>query len=125
MLLVIRNLGTAVLTDPITAIDCESNPCKKGGSQHVLCEYPTPFPANECGAIASVGLSDYEKLELIRIHNYYRWYVAQGLEQSGKPGPQPAAKNMQMMIWDKSLARAAQRWVNQCKYWKASCKGSR
>ncbi|CAL7938014.1 unnamed protein product [Xylocopa violacea] len=111
----------AILTDSSWAINCESNKCIENGEQHVMCKYPTPFPAAECGSIASMGLSDFEKLELVRVHNHYRWYVAQGLEQAGKPGPQPGAKNMQIMVWDNNLARWAQRWVNQCQYKQADC----
>ncbi|XP_023245914.1 venom allergen 5-like, partial [Copidosoma floridanum] len=55
-------------------------------------------------------------------HNELRDYVAQGSERRGAPGPQPAAKNMQRMVWDNELEKIAQTWANQCSFEHDTCR---
>ena len=45
-----------------------------------------------------VGLSADEKQRVLNLHNKLRQKVANGHEQRGNPGPQPAATNMANMV---------------------------
>ena len=55
------------------------------------------------------GISSTMKAALLRKHNELRNKVASG-QQSG----QPAATNMQEMVWDDSLGNLAQNYANTC-----------
>jgi hypothetical protein len=45
-----------------------------------------------------------EKQEILDVHNELRRRVAQGLETTGRPGPQPPAANMRKLVSEISLA---------------------
>lgn len=54
----------------------------------------------EC-ALADIDTATINATEqeiIVDMHNYYRRYVAQGLETSGNPGPQPGASNMRELV---------------------------
>lgn len=53
-----------------------------------------------CGGnvVKAYGLTNDEKNEILKRHNDFRQKVAKGLETRGKPGPQPPAKNMNVLV---------------------------
>ena len=55
-----------------------------------------------------------EKDEAVKAHNDLRRRIAKGLETRGTPGsgPQPAAQDMNELVWDDELAAVAQRFVS-------------
>ncbi len=44
------------------------------------------------------GLTDEERIEVVRLHNEKRAFLANGMEMRGDPGPQPMAANMMEMV---------------------------
>ena len=52
-------------------------------------------------------LSDAQRTELVRAHNYFRNLVA-----SGKQAPLPTATNMKELTWDKEVEGVAQNWAS-------------
>lgn len=52
-------------------------------------------------------LSDAQRAEIVRAHNYYRNLVA-----SGKQGSLPTATNMKEVTWDKEVEGVAQNWAS-------------
>ncbi|XP_076759061.1 venom allergen 3-like [Xylocopa sonorina] len=111
----------AVLVSPSRTINCEKNRCTKRGRQNVLCQYPDPNPASACGAVYSTGMTEQEEKDIVYWTNYARAWVARGFEKRGNPGPQPAASDMRILVWDTELAEIAQRWANQCIFRHAAC----
>jgi len=84
-------------------------------SDHTMCKYSGP--SKECKAqTVKRELSDKDKQAIVDKHNELRRKVAKGLEKGGKPGPQPAASDMLLMVWDDELATIAQRWADQCTF---------
>ncbi|XP_043483695.1 venom allergen 5-like isoform X2 [Leptopilina heterotoma] len=83
-------------------------------SDHTMCKYKGPGPA--CGKERISGISEREIREILKVHNDFRSIVALGKERRGNPGPQPAAANMNALIWDNNLAEVAQRWADQCTF---------
>jgi hypothetical protein len=74
-------------------------------------------PSTTCAAqTLSKGLDDTAKQEIVNKHNELRRQVAKGYENRGSPGPQPAASDMLLMVWDDELATIAQRWADQCTF---------
>ncbi|XP_051164451.1 venom allergen 3-like isoform X1 [Leptopilina boulardi] len=86
---------------------------------HTMCRFTNPRPV--CNARVS-SLTPAQESEIVRIHNEYRQRVASGQERRGRPGPQPRARNMPNMVWDRELATVAQRWANQCKFEHDTCR---
>ena len=43
-------------------------------------------------------MSRSERDEIVRVHNEYRATIANGRERRGRPGPQPPAADMEMMV---------------------------
>ncbi|KAJ8894318.1 hypothetical protein PR048_006938 [Dryococelus australis] len=86
-------------------------------------EGQTVFNIASCGTNYRQGVTAAERDELLKAHTTYRSSVAQGNEGRGQPGPQPAASNMQQMVWDNELARLAQYWANQSKFAHNKCGG--
>ncbi|XP_018014627.1 venom allergen 5 [Hyalella azteca] len=85
--------------------------CAKYGSEHTTC-----FPAKNCATDANggpCGVTEDEKVFIVKYHNEYRQKVAKGQETRGSPGPQPAGKNIRELSWNDDLARTAQRWAEQ------------
>jgi len=60
------------------------------------------------------GVTEEEKIIIVKTHNDLRTKIAQGKEKSGAPGPQPKASNMKEMVWNDQLAEVAQAWAEQC-----------
>ena len=59
-----------------------------------------PGPACN-GAPLARGVTEKEKLEILDIHNKLRSKMAVGDERRGRPGPQPGASDMKIMVsWD-------------------------
>ena len=54
------------------------------------------------GSVLGSGLSQAEKDEILRVHNELRSKLASGLENRGRPGPQPSAADMEMMVRTKN-----------------------
>ena len=78
------------------------------GSDNTMCRFCGIGP--ECNdAVCSNELSTQEIQEIVDKHNELRSKVATG-NQAG----QPAATNMNKLVWDEELARIAQRWADQC-----------
>ncbi|CAL7938012.1 unnamed protein product [Xylocopa violacea] len=111
----------ALLVCPGRTINCRNNRCTRRGRQNVVCEYPDPNPASVCGTVHSTGLTEPERNDIVYWMNYARAWVAKGLEKRGNPGPQPAASDMRLLLWDDELADIAQRWANQCIFEYAPC----
>uniref|UniRef100_Q05108 Venom allergen 5 n=1 Tax=Dolichovespula arenaria TaxID=7442 RepID=VA5_DOLAR len=97
--------------------------CPKG--THTLCKYGTSMKPN-CGGkiVKSYGVTNDEKNEIVKRHNEFRQKVAQGLETRGNPGPQPPAKNMNLLVWNDELAKIAQTWANQCNFGHDQCRNT-
>jgi len=82
-------------------------------TDHTMCKYSGP--STDCNAMTR-ELTAADKQAIVDKHNELRRTVAKGEETRGKPGPQPAASDMLMMVWDDELAFIAQRWADQCTY---------
>nr|P10736.1 RecName: Full=Venom allergen 5.01; AltName: Full=Allergen Dol m V-A; AltName: Full=Antigen 5 form 2; Short=Ag5-2; AltName: Full=Cysteine-rich venom protein; Short=CRVP; AltName: Allergen=Dol m 5.01; Flags: Precursor [Dolichovespula maculata]AAA28301.1 antigen 5 precursor [Dolichovespula maculata] len=97
--------------------------CRKG--IHTLCKFGTSMKPN-CGrnVVKAYGLTNDEKNEILKRHNDFRQNVAKGLETRGKPGPQPPAKNMNVLVWNDELAKIAQTWANQCDFNHDDCRNT-
>merc|ERR1719245_2448515 len=80
-----------------------------------MCQYQGPGPACNGKPLAR-GITEQEKQEILDIQNKLRSKIATGKERRGKPGPQPGASNMKIMVWDEELSRIAQRHADQCKF---------
>ncbi|XP_055852107.1 cysteine-rich secretory protein LCCL domain-containing 2 [Episyrphus balteatus] len=63
------------------------------------------------GTLRASGITADEKKIILQEHNKLRQLVATG----GFPG-QPAAENMQEIVWDDELAARAQEWANNCEF---------
>nr|Q7Z156.2 RecName: Full=Venom allergen 5; AltName: Full=Allergen Pol s V; AltName: Full=Antigen 5; Short=Ag5; AltName: Full=Cysteine-rich venom protein; Short=CRVP; AltName: Allergen=Pol s 5 [Polybia scutellaris rioplatensis] len=87
---------------------------------HTVCQYgeSTKPSSKNCNkvSITSVGVTEEEKKLIVDEHNRFRQKVAQGLETRGNPGPQPAASDMNNLVWNDELAYIAQVWANQCQF---------
>ncbi|XP_034179966.2 venom allergen 5-like [Osmia lignaria lignaria] len=105
-------IAFAVITS--SAINCKNDKCRESGTQQTMCKYPTSKPAAACGKVLAQGFTEEERREILEAHNMHRSFVANGFEKRGNPGPQPPASNMQILVWDKELAKVAQRWAIQC-----------
>nr|P83377.1 RecName: Full=Venom allergen 5; AltName: Full=Antigen 5; Short=Ag5; AltName: Full=Cysteine-rich venom protein; Short=CRVP; AltName: Allergen=Pol g 5 [Polistes gallicus] len=84
---------------------------------HTVCQYgESTKPSKNCAGkvIKSVGPTEEEKKLIVEEHNRFRQKVAQGLETRGNPGPQPAASNMNNLVWNDEQAKIAQVWASQC-----------
>nr|P35780.1 RecName: Full=Venom allergen 5; AltName: Full=Allergen Pol f V; AltName: Full=Antigen 5; Short=Ag5; AltName: Full=Cysteine-rich venom protein; Short=CRVP; AltName: Allergen=Pol f 5 [Polistes fuscatus] len=84
---------------------------------HTVCQYgESTKPSKNCAdkVIKSVGPTEEEKKLIVNEHNRFRQKVAQGLETRGNPGPQPAASDMNNLVWNDELAHIAQVWASQC-----------
>ncbi len=42
--------------------------------------------------------------------------VATGKESRGSNGAQPAASDMNLLVWDEEVALGAQKWADQCQF---------
>ncbi|KAK2583874.1 hypothetical protein KPH14_001148 [Odynerus spinipes] len=92
-------------------------------TQHTMCIYgKSTGPSSKCGVVKAAGPTAEEKSQILQEHNEFRQKVAKGLENRGKPGPQPPAKNMKTLEWDDELAKIAQRWANQCDFKHDRCR---
>ena len=70
---------------------------------------------SSCGdKVCAYGLTQDEKNQIVDEHNKLRQRVARGEETLGFKGPQPAASNMNELVWDDELAVVAQRWTDPC-----------
>merc|ERR1711911_96327 len=79
-------------------------------SYHTMCLYPGP--SKFCGSATRFrGLTEDAKTAILDRHNMLRAKVANGQE----PG-QPAAANMQKLVWNTELETIAQRWADQCEF---------
>ncbi|KAI4493529.1 hypothetical protein M0804_001705 [Polistes exclamans] len=86
---------------------------------HTVCQYgESTKPSKNCAGkvIKSVGPTEEEKKLIVSEHNRFRQKVAQGLETRGNPGPQPAASDMNDLVWNDELAHIAQVWASQCQF---------
>lgn len=68
----------------------------------------------KCTQVLGSGTNRKEIEEILRVHNDLRAKIANGLENRGRPGPQPPAADMEQMEWDEELARVAQAHADQC-----------
>ena len=50
------------------------------------------------GSVLSRGVDRTDIEEILRVHNEYRAKIANGQERRGKPGPQPPAADMELMV---------------------------
>lgn len=98
----------------IPATNSQSDYCSFT-QKHTMCQYKGPGPACN-GKPLKQGITEKEKQEILDIHNKLRSKIATGKERRGKPGPQPGASNMKIMVWDEELSRIAQRHADQCKF---------
>jgi len=98
----------------ITTTNSQSDYCSFT-EKHTMCQYQGPGPACNGKPLAR-GITEQEKKEILDIHNKLRSKIATGKERRGKPGPQPGASNMKIMVWDEELSRIAQRHADQCKF---------
>lgn len=57
------------------------------------------------------GITEEEKRLILEEHNFLRQTVAVGNVRG-----QPAAQNMQEMVWDDELAVRAQLWASECTF---------
>jgi len=54
---------------------------------------------DSCGDSVTVrGVDERQRQSILQAHNALRSLVASGAELRGRPGPQPAASNMQVMV---------------------------
>jgi len=84
-------------------------------SDHTMCKYTGPSTTCAANTI-SRELDATAQQAIIDKHNELRRKVAKGEETRGNPGPQPAAADMVMAVWDNELATIAQRWADQCTF---------
>jgi hypothetical protein len=61
--------------------------------------------------ITESGITEEERRLILEEHNYLRQTVATGHVRG-----QPAAQNMQEMVWDDELAARAQLWASECTF---------
>lgn len=61
--------------------------------------------------LAESGITGDERRLILEEHNFLRQTVATGHIRG-----QPAAQNMQEMVWDDELAVRAQLWANECTF---------
>jgi len=80
--------------------------CKLGYG-HTMCKYEGKGAA--CNKIIFNKISAQGRRNLVDEHNKLRSKIALG-QQAG----QPAAANMNKVVWNKELAKIAQRWADQC-----------
>ena len=52
----------------------------------------------KCGRALGHGITQSDIDEILQVHNQYRAKIANGQERRGKPGPQPPAADMQLMV---------------------------
>ncbi|XP_076045444.1 venom allergen 5.01-like [Oratosquilla oratoria] len=76
--------------------------------RHTMCAF-RPGQCSGKRMIRSGGMSCQDRDLILDTHNRLRQKVSMG-EVRG----QPAAINMQTMVWDDELANVAQRWADQC-----------
>ncbi|XP_011645541.1 venom allergen 3-like [Pogonomyrmex barbatus] len=100
---------------------CNVQSCANKAS-HTLCKYTSTEPAAQCTEWSNRGFNDAQKKIIVKKHNELRRKVASGQEKSGRPGPQPAAKNMPDLKWDDELEKIAQRWADQCNFSHDECR---
>jgi len=98
-----------------------SGACSGYPEGHTMCRPPAAAALCE-GVLCEV--SRKARRLIVRSHNAYRNRVASGNEKRGSPGPQPEAKNMAALKWDKELATIAQRWAEQLT-WEHDCSDCR
>lgn len=77
-------------------------------SQHTMCQYQGPAPSCFAKSVFR-GLSTNTRKAVLDRHNELRSQVALG----NQPG-QPAAADMNRLVWNTELANIAQRWADQC-----------
>ncbi|XP_026672564.1 venom allergen 3-like [Ceratina calcarata] len=106
---------------PITTVDCKNDVCALKGFRNVACLYVNWTLGPKCKKVYSTFMTDEEKDVAVTALNEVRMKVAMGLEKRGNPGPQPAASNMRILVWDAELAFIAQRWLNQCLFYLPNC----
>nr|CAD7424873.1 unnamed protein product [Timema monikensis] len=105
----------------IATVTCKTDYCELCSIKktHTMCKYPKPGPGRGCDPyiMHNYPLTLVEKKKLVDIHNELRNKVAHGKVTEGDPGPQPSAKNMRLMSWDKELEIIATRWADQCQHY--------
>ena len=52
----------------------------------------------KCTQVLGSGTNRKEIEEILRVHNDLRAKIANGLENRGRPGPQPSAADMEQMV---------------------------
>jgi len=89
-----------------------SSTCETYPDGHTMIKYPGP--SEECTANTIFRGVDNAGIEaIITRHNELRQKVASGSETNGN---QPAASNMQKVVWNEEIATIAQRWADQCTF---------
>ncbi|KAI4457579.1 cysteine-rich secretory protein-related [Holotrichia oblita] len=89
---------------------------------HTLCKYPEDVIGPSCRGYVNVKFTPEEQAAILDAHNTLRSNVACGLESRGQPGPQPAASNMRILMWNEELATIAERWGAQCIFGHDKCR---
>ncbi|KAF6210569.1 hypothetical protein GE061_013675 [Apolygus lucorum] len=99
--------------DPSIELDSEYSCSSKVGcgSMHVMCQYPSPGPSENCRGYVEIPITEDDILMVIHYFNFRRNLVA-----GGKEYKLPSASDMMMVEWDERLAAFAQRWADQCIY---------
>ncbi|CAL4062323.1 unnamed protein product [Meganyctiphanes norvegica] len=93
----------------------EDNEESKDDKYRLLSEFHTALlPSKPDCNISKTGISDDEKIEILKLHNDLRSQVALGQEQRGAPGPQPEGANLRELVWNDELAEIGQAWASQC-----------
>ncbi|XP_018406203.1 PREDICTED: venom allergen 5-like [Cyphomyrmex costatus] len=82
---------------------------------HTMCLFPSDCESVDCIDMVNNDLDEEDIETVLDSHNRYRAVIANGKENRGNPGPQPAARTMMELIWDDELAVIARRWALQCK----------
>ena len=66
--------------------------------QHNLCVYKEGVVGRHCQAVQNRGVTEEDKIIILKTHNTYRNTVAIGKETRGAAGPQPPAANMRELV---------------------------